>query len=264
MIQRPRQIEDNEFLQAFMNQLQRLHIQISNLDAGHVVVRDDLAGSLRTLFCRGKGNDVLRRFCSRFGKEQPKAKVSPSITDKSGLQFGFSGILIDPSQNEGVELCVPDELGPFCCASVRVGDVLQEFTWEQVVEDYGNTFGSHLSRTIPVLFDRVQIYGLGHIDFGSFMLRNLAVVVSSCAQELIQSLGQGYSPTSINPYFNGIQITRGTYHRRGGKEYLQAKVQKENWKIAGKVMTVQTPEQDILEFSISDGGHLSVTIKKST
>jgi hypothetical protein len=261
MIQQPRQIEDDEFVQAFLNQIMRLDLQILNLEAGHNVVRDDLASSLRTLFCRGKGNDALRRLCNRFKKIQPKIKISKPITDREMLLFGFSGIPIEESE-EGIEVQVPNDLSSTKCTLVKVENELLEINWEQVVEAYGNTFGSHLSRTIPALFDRVQMYGLGHVDFGSFMLRNLAVAISSCAHSLLGELIENYRPKSHNRYFNGIQISTATYYRRDGKEYLKANVRKENWKVAGKIMTVQTPEKEILEFSVSDGGYISLRIIK--
>jgi hypothetical protein len=62
-------------------------------------------------------------------------------------------------------------------------------SWNQVVTDYGNTFGAHLSPTVPDVLNEIALYGGPEGTLGGLALRSAAVVAESALFELLPQVG---------------------------------------------------------------------------
>lgn len=181
MSRRPRALTDEEFLSAFRRVVARLDTHIQLLDQGIFALRDDLATVLRILVCRGRGDDGLRKFSKRFGVTPHSVFVSSEPpTSDDHLRWAVSSL---PSDEKGPheQLRFPHDIGERIALVVRVDGKLRSYHWERVVADYGNTFGAHLSTTVPAVLDQVRFMGFANADFGTFMLRSLAVLAAESA-----------------------------------------------------------------------------------
>ena len=142
----------------------------------------------------------------------------------------------------------------------RTNDHHLKFTWQAIVEDYGNTFGAHLSRTVPEILDQVQYLGVGPTDFGSYMLRSLGVVASAAAHQLLREQDSCHQLVEHESYFHGTEISEVLYLRKEGKDDLRVELRRKRWNEAGRIMTVRNAEGKLLCFSILQGGRLSLEV----
>ena len=106
----------------------------------------------------------------------------------------------------------------------RTNDHHLKFTWQAIVEDYGNTFGAHLSRTVPEILDQVKYLGVGPTDFGSYMLRSLGVVASAAAHQLLREQDSCHQLVEHESYFHGTEISEVLYLRKEGKDDLRVEL----------------------------------------
>lgn len=257
----PRAISDAEFVVRFRTVVQRLDTQLRLIDSGEYHVRDDLATILRTLLTRGKGDDGIRRLLARFSLRPPQRAISPVADDGPNVLLAIGALPAD-DMNNALKVTVPDQLMAAAPLFVRTNAGARRATWENVVSDYGNTFGAHLSTTVPEMLDDVHYFGLSETDFGTYMLRSLGVLTSSVCHELLHQLDPSHTPITHNPYVAGTQIYAAVYLREGGKDDLRANIRREDWKKAAPVMTVRNLEGQQLLFSIADGGRLQLAIRK--
>lgn len=257
----PRALEDKEFLARFTTVVRRLDAHLAAIDRGEYFVRDDLATVLRTLLARGRGDDGIRRLLSRFSLKAPTRKISPPASNAPNVLLAIGALPTDEDQAARA-VAVPDELMSATALFVRSRQGTRGATWEDIVTDYGNTFGAHLGTTVPTLLDDVHYFGLSETDFGTYMLRSIGVLVSDACHELLRRMEVDDKPASYSPYMAGMQIFQAIYLREGSKDDLRVNLRREAWKKAGPIMTVRNSEEHDLLFSITDGGHLSLTVRQ--
>jgi hypothetical protein len=257
----PRALDDAEFLVRFRTVVKRLDTQLQLIDNGQYHVRDDLATILRTLLTRGKGDDGIRRLLNRFSLQPPKRDISPPANEEPNILFAIGALPID-GNGIAKTVTVPDQLMIAVPLFVRSSAGTRRATWESVVSDYGNTFGAHLSTTVPAILDDVHYFGLSETDFGTYMLRSLGVLTSSVCHELLHRLDQNNTAVTHPPYMAGTQIYAAMHLREDGKDDLRVNIQREDWKKAGPIMTVRNPEGQQLMFAIADGGQLQFSIRR--
>ena len=255
----PRALSDTEFLERFKSVVHRLDSHIAAIDDGDYFIRDDLATVLRTLLTRGKGDDGIRRLLSRFGLSAPTRRISPSANEVANVLLAIGALPAEEDPSSVV--AVPDGLMSAVALFVRSDKGARRATWEDVVTDYGNTFGAHLSTTVPVLLDDVHYFGLSETDFGTYMLRSAGVLTSSACHELLQQLKADDKLVTHSPYMDGAQITQAIYLREAGKDDLRVQVRREKWKRAGPIMSVRNAERRDLLFSVAEGGYLQLEVR---
>jgi hypothetical protein len=257
-----RALSDAEFLARFRTVVRRLDAHLRAIDRGEYFVRDDLATVLRTLLTRGKGDDGLRRLLSRFSQKPPTRRISPFANEGPNVLFAI-GALPAESDTSAKAVTVPDDLMSAIALFSRSAKGTRLVSWEDVVTDYGNTFGAHLSTTVPVLLDDVHYFGLSETDFGTYMLRSIGVLTSSVCHELLQELKADDDPATHCSYMAGTQIYQAMYLRDGGKDDLRVNMRRENWKKAAPIMTIRNAEKQDLLFSVVDGGNLSLAVREN-
>ena len=255
----PRALSESEFLYRFRTVVKRLDTHLKLIDSGQYHMRDDLATILRTLLTRGKGDDGIRRFLTRFSLKPPKRDISPSANDGSKVVFAI-GALPSTEKETAQSVTVPNQLMHAVPLFIRSKAGTHHATWENVVTDYGNTFGAHISTTVPVILDDVHFYGLSETDFGTYMLRSLGVLASSVCHELILQVDSSHIAVDHSVYFDGSQIIAAEYIFEDGKDILNASIRRENWKKEGAIMSIPSTEGKQIVFSIIDGGKLRLNI----
>jgi len=256
----PRALDDAEFLVRFRTVVKRLDTQLKLIDEGQYHVRDDLATVLRALLTRGKGDDGIRRLATRFSLKPPKRGISRPANDGPNVLLAIGALPAD-DESSAQTVTVPDQLMLAVPLSVRSSAGIRRATWDNVVSDYGNTFGAHLSTTVPAILDDVHYFGLTETDFGTYMLRSLGVLASSVCHELVRQIDPHSIAVTHNPYMAGTQIYEAMYLREGGTDDLRVGMRKEEWTKAGPVMTVRNQEGQDLVFSIADGGRLQLAVR---
>ena len=97
--------------------------------------------------------------------------------------------------------------------------------WEDIVLAYGNTFGVHLSGSIPDILDDVRFMGLAQTDFGTFMLRSLAVLTSDAGHRMVQALDPGHSYKTHPVVFQGVKLFQAQYQRIGTQDDVRAQIE---------------------------------------
>jgi len=256
----PRALNDGEFLARFRTVVRRLDAHLAAIDRGDYFVRDDLATVLRTLLTRGKGDDGITRLLYRFSLRPLTRRISPSANEAPNVLLAIGALPVDEDK-EAVAVTMPDEFMSAIALFVRSAKASRRVTWQDVVTDYGNTFGAHLSTTVPILLDDVHYFGLSETDFGTYMLRSAGVLTSSVCHELLQQLKADDYAITHSPYMAGTQIFQAIYLREGGKDDLRVGMRREEWKKAGPILTVRNPDRQVLVFSISEGGYLRLEVR---
>ncbi len=72
----------------FVNLVTRTRDHVERLDDGAVHAVDDLAGTLRTLLCSGRGNNVLPRFAKAFTVSPVRLSLAPRKDDAVRIALG--------------------------------------------------------------------------------------------------------------------------------------------------------------------------------
>ena len=136
----------DEVVEAARRLRQRLGRHLDALEAGEVGAVDDVA-VLRTLLAHGRGDDVVVRLCRTKSIPLPQIQVSEPVVDRQPIGLAF-GAVPAPAHGEPVRLVDINDMAGLPALIVR-GAPRRVSTWEQLITDYANTFGSHLSGTIP-------------------------------------------------------------------------------------------------------------------
>ncbi|CAN5131582.1 hypothetical protein BH18GEM1_BH18GEM1_17830 [soil metagenome] len=221
---------------------------------------------VRILLGRDRANQAIRRLCSRFGFDEPQVSISTPATtgDDVLLSIGGMPILSEGSGDEpGLSkrtVRISSELLETVPLFVRLESGSMQFTWQAIIDDYGNSFGAHLSVTIPRILDLVRFVGVGSTDFGTFMLRTVGVAASHASHRLLTDISKAHESIVHDPYFFGSEITGILYLRRAGKEDVRARIRRKNWKEPGIVCAVATPSGKQFVFYVTEGGQLATRV----
>lgn len=167
----PRQISNEEYLVGVEQLLIRLEDHAGAVAAGSEHRLADLAAVLRTLFGRGRGDDVLGGLYRRLRLPQPTFSVSHPPEDGPGIAFAFGSTLGGASAKDSLSL---QELQDRLILVADVEGEVWRVTWVRLVEDYANTWGAHLSGTVPGYLDDVQVAAGGNRPLGAYLLLSLA------------------------------------------------------------------------------------------
>lgn len=257
----PRALSNDEFVHRFRAVVRRLDRHISLMDKDDYELRDDIASVLRTLTAPGKGDDGIRRLISRFSLSQPIRQITAPPKQGPNVQFAIGSLPADDLPGS-VRVTVPDGVMHAAALFIRSTDGARTATWEDVVTDYGNTFGAHLSTTVPKLLDEVHYFGLSETDFGAYMLRALGVLTSSACHELLSRLDAKHTHALHDTYMAGTRVYAAVYLSEHGLDDLRVQLSRAQWTKPGPVMTLRNPVGKELVFSVADGGRLHLAVRE--
>lgn len=257
---RPRPIEGQEFIALFellVARLDRHIIAVGNAERG---ARDDLAAVLRTLVNRDRGNDAIARFCEITKTPEPVVALTKANLDQHGLLLHIAGLPEDESKD--LNTTIPSGLRATICLVKADKDKLRKFTWDDVIDAYGNTVGAHLGQNVPRILDEVRLHGFGDTDFGSYMLRSIGVKISNVCHALLKAHNPQHESVSHDSFFQGISVTVVNFRFDGKQHSLEAKAARQNWKAAGPLVSVVDQTGTEFVFGTKDGGYFFLTTIK--
>lgn len=166
---------------------QRLGRHLDALEAGEVGAVDDVAAVLRTLLAHGAGDDVVLRLCRMKSIALPQIHVSEPVVDRQAIGLAF-GAVPAPADAEAVRRVDIDAWRGLPALIVR-GAPRRVNTWEQLISAYANTFGSHLSGTIPhLLSETSSICYSGALDLGEYLIHCAGIVAEDALQQVLGSI----------------------------------------------------------------------------
>lgn len=201
-----RPLSDAEFLDAFRTLVKRLDSHIRSIDHGERHVRDDLAAVLRILLTRGKGEDAMRRFMSRH-QMSADATVSLPAFEGPSVWLSLGSLPWDAATGTETQVVtIPKGLMESTALTARVGHRTEKVSWEKLVKSYGNTYGAHLSTTLPGILDGVKLHGVCEADIGTYMLRSLGVIASGVCNTMLRRVDPAHSSVTYDFYFEGVQL----------------------------------------------------------
>lgn len=253
----PRPVQETEYIATFADLVARLDRHIVNVGNQQKGARDDLAAVLRILINRDGGNDAIGRFCKLTKRPEPQICVSTLNLNSKHLVLQIAGL--PEVDNLQLNTTVPTGLRTTTCVAKMEQGKVRTFTWETLIDAYGNTFGSHLGQKIPKLLDEVRLHGFGDTDFGSYMLRSIGVAISAACHVLLLQVNTSHKPVTHDPLFQGMEVTAVNFTFDGRQHSLEAKARRQNWKAAGPLVSVVA--QDGMQFILgtAEGGFLRLT-----
>jgi len=79
-------------------------------------------------------------------------------------------------------------------------------TWEKVIAAYSNTFGSHVSATVPRLLDDIQVFQGPKGHMGGYLLRVAGVIAEHGLGSALASIDRADGPTSRSLHPPNVSI----------------------------------------------------------
>lgn len=187
MAHRDRQASPAELIAGAARLLSRLSRHLDSLQSGADGAVEDVAAVLRTAMCPGKGDKVIDRLCKQLHIPAPLVRVSgPARTDPPVI-FAIGGMPLNdkPSAETGKppgKLVSVETWLQQPALVVRGAAPRRESSWAQVITMYANTFGAHLSGTIPEL-----TFASPNSTFGSKCLQEHLIYSAGLVGELALS-----------------------------------------------------------------------------
>lgn len=174
--------------------LHRLSTNLDAVDAGDPHAAETVASLLRTLISDGKGNSVCRRL-GKLGITFPTVTVSrapghhPTTIFSLGNMPDLDGLAADTSGGQGWRREEPF-LRWIGLTSLRMPIASQRTTYSfaHLIAAIANTYGSHVSHTVPDLLDRATLFGVSGFSLSAYLVRQVAWAVErSCERALVDA-----------------------------------------------------------------------------
>jgi hypothetical protein len=200
----PKQATPDEVVEVARRLRQRLGRHLDALEAGQVGAVDDVAAALRTLLAHGKGDDVIVRLCRIHGIPLPQIQVSEPVVDSQRIGLAF-GAVPAPSQDDPPVIIVDIDAWRRLPALIVRGAPRRVSTWEQLITEYANTFGSHLSGTIPHLLSHMSSIGYsGPLDLGEYLIHCAGIVAEDALQQVLGAIDGDKAPPPRHRMLNPL------------------------------------------------------------
>ncbi|SKF63555.1 hypothetical protein [Mycobacteroides abscessus] len=186
-------ISDGDFLISAIELGQRLSRHLTALENGEAGAVADVAAVLRTLIVRGEGDDVIRRLCKRMHVPMPQVLVSSAACDGDSVILSVGGIPGTPQDEEHphqIPNCIVslNEWSDMTALVVRGGRPKRANNWDRVISMYANTFGSHISGTIPNTLLETSSIMSGELDLGEYLIFCAGIVAEGALNQVLDVL----------------------------------------------------------------------------
>lgn len=193
---------------------QRLGRHLDALEAGEVGAVDDVATVLRTLLGHGDGNDAIKRLCRMRNVGLPRVQVSVPIADDPQIGLAFGAVPAPSGGDEPVVTVDVDRWRRLPAVIIR-GAPRRVSTWEKLIKDYANTFGSHLSETIPQLLSHTSSIGYSgplDLDLGEYLIHCAGIVGEDTLQQVLACIDGDMAPPPRHRRLNPLlRLLVGTH-----------------------------------------------------
>lgn len=172
-----------------------------------------MAAVLRTLLAHGAGDNAIERLCRIKGISLPQFNVSKPVADHPQIGLAFGAVPALPGGDEPVNSVDLNTWRGMKALIIR-GAPRRLSTWEQLITAYANTYGSHLSGTIPHLLSHMSsICYSGHLDLGEYLIHCAGLVAEDALQQTLGRIDGDTAPASprhrrLNPLVRLIVESR--------------------------------------------------------
>ncbi|QVI27288.1 hypothetical protein MN2019_24280 [Mycolicibacterium neoaurum] len=189
----PQAISDEEFVSGARILGQRLTRHLGALEQGEAGAVADVAAVLRTLVVRGEGDDVIRRLCKRKRLPIPEVLVTRAAFDGPAVVLSAGAIPVAPEDRDhphqiATQIVTLDEWSNMTALVVRGGTPRRVNNWDRVISLYANTFGSHMSGTIPDTLVKASSIMSGALDLGEYLIFCAGIVAESALNQILDVL----------------------------------------------------------------------------
>ncbi|OBI37181.1 hypothetical protein A5709_15225 [Mycobacterium sp. E1386] len=139
----------------------------------------DVAAVLRTALAHGKGDDVVRRLCRAARVPLPQVRVSQPANQSPHvlLAAGAMPVLVDDDADQVHPQLVDIDRWTRMPALVVAGGLPHRVTdWNELIGLYANTYGSHLSGTIPEVLSNASRVRSDGLDLGEYLVHCAGII----------------------------------------------------------------------------------------
>ena len=190
----PQAISDADYLAGAIELGQRLARHLSALESGEPGAVADVAAALRTLIVRGEGDDVIRKLCKRNHVPLPEVLVTTAAHDSPSVVLSAGAIPVMPEDHDhphqiATRMVNLDVWTRMTALVVRGGAPRRANSWERVISMYANTFGAHLSGTIPSTLVETSSIMSGEHDLGEYLVFCAGIVAENTLNQVLDHLG---------------------------------------------------------------------------
>jgi hypothetical protein len=191
----PQAISDEDFVAGAIELGQRLARHLSALESGEPGAVADVAAVLRTLIARGEGDDVIRKLCKRKHVPLPEVLVTTAAHDGPSVVLSAGALPVTPEDYDhphqiATRMVDLNAWSDMTALVVRGGAPRRANNWDRVISMYANTFGSHLSGTIPSTLLEASSIMSGELDLGEYLIFCAGIVAESALNQVLDTLAE--------------------------------------------------------------------------
>jgi hypothetical protein len=183
-------LTDAQFLEQFARTSRRLTSHLNHLDDGDIDLADDVATLTRTFLAYGEGDKAISRLCKRFHLTPPPVELSGEPNRAANVEFA-AGNLPQDTHADDLAGAHSASIDAWLRSTAIVSGTVtrRETTWNQLIAHFGNTFGAHLSHSVPEVLGTIGLYGAPGGSLAIFLLRSAAVTAENALRELLPQVG---------------------------------------------------------------------------
>jgi hypothetical protein len=179
----PRQTTTDELISGAERLKQRLGRHLDAIEAGSSDAVDDAASVLRTLLTPGRGDNVIRRLYRQASVTNPSMCVSEMATTTGGdVALSVCGLPVLPTEQEPSKASPMgnwvdiDRWTQMTALVLKGGNPRRVNSWSDVINLYANTFGSHMSTSIPTVLDQTARVYSNRMNLGHYLIHCAGVI----------------------------------------------------------------------------------------
>ena len=133
------------------------------------------------------------------GFNLPKIYVSEPVSDHQSIALAFGALPVPSDFDQPVRYLDIDTWRRLPALIVRSAP-RRVSTWEQLIRDYGNTFGAHMSGKIPHLLSEIStICHSGPLDLGEYLIHCAGIVAEDALHQALTTIA-GDSNEAEHPH----------------------------------------------------------------
>lgn len=181
----------------------------------------DVAAVLRTLLSKQRHDNMLPTLFKRLHLSEPSVFVSPEpdISSRVHLSWGSIPAATVSGGAAGWEQATISELQHRTVVVMGPEDGFARIkqSWSDLISDYGNTWGAHVSSTVPLYLDRTEITVGTELPLGHHLLLAMAEALSAAMAENEWEYQDRFerapiTPPAVSPVVGGTVIRTGDHH----------------------------------------------------
>jgi hypothetical protein len=262
MTKRAQQLTGDQLVERVKSLSRRLTKHLDGWDAGDHDAMEDVAGITRTLLAFGGGDKAILRLCSQEHLTVPRVTFTNRTSQEPGVLFTMGALPVDeatfvppPGSFLQVETIGLREwlLAP---AVISVMASRRITNWGQLVADYGNTYGAHLSSSVPDVLNQSEVFVGPDGTLGELALRSAAIVAERALSEVLPLVGGigRIEPRSFHP--TGAMLSYFEIRNIGGRTRARVTFKADH---GGSVTLLRAPIEDhvltIISHASPNGSH---------